>query len=61
MYATGSESIAKGYLLMMLGIPLYLYMRWRRSRDEVQIPIEDLDQARIEPDVAPKKERVLVG
>jgi APA family basic amino acid/polyamine antiporter len=35
MYATGSESIAKGYLLLMLGIPFYLYLRWRRKQDEV--------------------------
>ena len=34
MYATGSESIAKGYLLMMLGIPLYLYLRWRRQQQD---------------------------
>jgi basic amino acid/polyamine antiporter, APA family len=29
MYATGSESIAKGYLLIMLGTPIYVYLRWR--------------------------------
>jgi hypothetical protein len=31
MYGTGTESIAKGYILLMLGIPVYVYMRWRRS------------------------------
>ncbi len=36
MYATGSESIAKGYMLLMLGIPIYLYMRWRRQRDRIR-------------------------
>jgi APA family basic amino acid/polyamine antiporter len=35
MYATGSESIAKGYLLLMAGVPVYLYVRWRRSRETV--------------------------
>jgi APA family basic amino acid/polyamine antiporter len=33
MYATGSESIAKGYLLLMAGVPVYLYVRWRRGRE----------------------------
>jgi APA family basic amino acid/polyamine antiporter len=40
MYATGPESIAKGYMLLMLGIPLYLYLRWRRQRDLQRDPIE---------------------
>ena len=35
MYATGSESIAKGYLLLIVGTPLYLYMRWRRQQDRI--------------------------
>jgi hypothetical protein len=35
MYATGSEAIAKGYILLMLGIPIYLYLRWSHKRDQV--------------------------
>lgn len=35
MYATGSESIAKGFLLLMAGIPVYLFMRWQRSRERI--------------------------
>jgi basic amino acid/polyamine antiporter, APA family len=38
MYATGSESIAKGYLLLMAGVPVYVWMRWRTSREQ-PIPI----------------------
>jgi APA family basic amino acid/polyamine antiporter len=57
MYATGSESIAKGYILLMLGIPLYLYLRWRRQRDRIPIRTEfvelpavpETEQAPIEP------------
>ena len=45
MYATGSESIAKGYMLMMLGIPIYLYLRWRRQQQD-RIAIQpELDRA----------------
>jgi APA family basic amino acid/polyamine antiporter len=35
MYATGSEAIAKGYILLVLGIPIYLYLRWSHKRDQV--------------------------
>jgi APA family basic amino acid/polyamine antiporter len=40
MYATGSEAIAKGYILLMLGIPIYLYLRWRRQRDRLPLQTE---------------------
>jgi APA family basic amino acid/polyamine antiporter len=40
MYATGSEAIAKGYILLMLGIPFYLYLRWRRQRDRTPLRTE---------------------
>jgi APA family basic amino acid/polyamine antiporter len=43
MYATGSESIAKGYILLMLGIPVFLYMRWRRQRDRIPIRTEHVE------------------
>jgi APA family basic amino acid/polyamine antiporter len=44
MYATGSEAIAKGYLLLMAGIPVYLYMRYRNRRQPVSVPdtVEEL-------------------
>jgi hypothetical protein len=29
--ATGSDAIAKGYILLMLGIPIYLYRRYVTS------------------------------
>lgn len=60
MYATGSESIAKGYMLLMLGIPLYLYLRWRRQQDRIPLrtETEGAPEARDEAD---KGERVLVS
>jgi basic amino acid/polyamine antiporter, APA family len=33
MYATGSESIAKGYLLLIAGTPVYIWMRWRQKEE----------------------------
>ena len=54
MYATGSESIAKGYILLMLGIPLYLYLRWRRQRDRIPIRTELVELPGVpEPEQAP--------
>lgn len=60
MYATGSESIAKGYMLLMLGIPLYLYLRWRRQQDRIPLrtETEGAPEARDEAD---EGERVLVS
>lgn len=54
MYATGSESIAKGYLLLMFGIPVYLYMRWRRQRDRIPIRTELVELPTVpEPEQVP--------
>jgi APA family basic amino acid/polyamine antiporter len=49
MYATGSESIAKGFLLLMVGIPVYLYMRWRGRREQVDVREEPLEAPEPEP------------
>jgi APA family basic amino acid/polyamine antiporter len=43
MYATGSESIAKGYILLMLGIPVFLWMRRRRQMDRIPIRTEHVE------------------
>jgi APA family basic amino acid/polyamine antiporter len=40
MYATGTESIAKGFLLLMFGIPVYVYMKWRRSKGRIPMRTE---------------------
>ena len=53
MYATGTESIAKGFMLLMLGIPVYLYMRWRRGRPHTVVETVD--------DGATPRERALVA
>ena len=48
MYATGSESIAKGYLLLMFGIPVYLYLRWRRQSERIPIRTEHVELPEVE-------------
>ena len=32
IYGAGYEVIAKGFLLLMLGVPVYIFMKWRGSR-----------------------------
>ena len=39
IYGAGYEVIAKGFLLLMLGVPVYVYMKYRESRrDQIVIP-----------------------
>ena len=57
MYATGSESIAKGYLLLMFGIPVYVFMKWERSRERITMRTES-EQA---PPVVPLTKDELDG
>jgi APA family basic amino acid/polyamine antiporter len=32
IYGAGEEYIAQGFLLLMAGIPVYVFMRWRQSK-----------------------------
>ena len=47
MYATGTESIAKGFLLLMAGIPVYLFMKWQGQRDRIPMRSE-LDEPEVD-------------
>ena len=38
MYATGYTAIGQGYLLLMAGTVIYVWMRWRRSKERVELP-----------------------
>jgi basic amino acid/polyamine antiporter, APA family len=33
IYGAGKEYIAQGFLLLMAGIPVYVFMKWRQSRE----------------------------
>jgi APA family basic amino acid/polyamine antiporter len=39
IYGAGQEYIAQGFLLLMAGIPVYVFMKWRQSRADVFVPI----------------------
>ena len=38
IYGAGYEIIAKGFLLLMLGVPVYVYMKYRESKKVVVLP-----------------------
>ena len=39
IYGAGYEVIAKGFLLLMLGVPVYVYMKYQRSKEtDLQVP-----------------------
>jgi len=48
IYGAGYEVIAKGFLLLMLGVPVYVYMKYRESKRVVVIPPKATDDGEIE-------------
>jgi basic amino acid/polyamine antiporter, APA family len=38
IYGAGQEYIAQGFLLLMAGIPVYVFMKWRQSRELLYPP-----------------------
>jgi APA family basic amino acid/polyamine antiporter len=38
IWGAGYEYIAKGFMLLIAGIPVYLWVRWRASREETLYP-----------------------
>jgi basic amino acid/polyamine antiporter, APA family len=42
MYATGYVAIGQGYLLIMAGTVVYVWMRWQRSKERVHLPTHTL-------------------
>lgn len=51
IYGSGFEIIAKGFLLMMFGVPVYVYLKWRQSRDGAKEFHESLESAELRPPV----------
>ena len=35
MVGAGNEVIAKGFVLLMLGVPVYIYFKWRAQQGRV--------------------------
>jgi basic amino acid/polyamine antiporter, APA family len=55
MYATGSESIAKGYILLMIGTPLFLYMRWRHQRERIPMRTEHVELPKLREETSTRR------
>jgi APA family basic amino acid/polyamine antiporter len=57
IYGAGEEYIAQGFLLLMAGIPVYVFMRWRQSKGA---PVEPPPPVATPPVRMFKEERPLV-
>ncbi len=57
IYGAGEEYIAQGFLLLMAGIPVYVFMRWRQSKEA---PVEPPPPVATPPVRMFKEERPLV-
>jgi hypothetical protein len=56
--ATGSEAIANGYILLMLSIPIYLYLRWCHQRDRISMRTEPYELPRLSKEAPATLERM---
>ena len=36
IYGAGQEYIAQGFLLLMAGIPVYVYIKWRNAKNAAE-------------------------
>jgi APA family basic amino acid/polyamine antiporter len=43
IWGAGEEWLAKGFMLLLLGIPVYVYLKWRQSKEVLYVP--ELPQA----------------
>ena len=41
IYGAGQEYIAQGFLLLMAGIPVYVYLKWRKSKNAAEAGAAD--------------------
>jgi basic amino acid/polyamine antiporter, APA family len=53
IYGAGQEYIAQGFLLLIAGIPVYVFMKWRQSKAVELVPIEPLQDAGAEAETSP--------
>jgi APA family basic amino acid/polyamine antiporter len=40
IWGSGEEWLAKGFMLLLFGIPVFVWMRWRQSREPLHVPEE---------------------
>jgi APA family basic amino acid/polyamine antiporter len=40
IWGSGEEWLAKGFMLLLFGIPVFVWMKWRQSREPLRVPEE---------------------
>jgi APA family basic amino acid/polyamine antiporter len=56
IWGSGEEWLAKGFMLLLFGIPVFVWMKWKRSKEEAA---DDL--ALLESGYAPSEEAMPIG
>ena len=58
IWGSGEEWLAKGFMLLLFGIPVYIWMKWRQSRkpERVEMPVPPVPLA-----ATNGKQKVLAG
>ena len=52
IYGAGQEYIAQGFLLLMAGIPVYVYIKWRNAMRTPPRPVRHAPHRATEPTAA---------
>jgi basic amino acid/polyamine antiporter, APA family len=61
IYGAGFEVIAKGFMLMMFGIPVYLYLKWREQKRPSRPVAPPMEELRIDVPEAWIREKAPIG
>jgi APA family basic amino acid/polyamine antiporter len=58
IWGSGEEWLAKGFMLLLFGIPVFVFMKWRESRKEIE---PELPPVPVAVATANGKQKVLAG
>jgi len=48
IYGAGTDVIAKGFILLMVGVPVYVFLKWRQvAAGESTTPVEPVPHPRV--------------
>jgi APA family basic amino acid/polyamine antiporter len=61
IWGSGEEWLAKGFMLLLFGIPVFVWMRWHRNRTPDEAAAFDLRRAYTPPPKPPRDVRAPVG
>jgi APA family basic amino acid/polyamine antiporter len=57
IWGSGQEWLAKGFMLLLFGIPVFVWLKWRERRAHEPLPVADIDLGPVLLATAPKARR----